>query len=109
MRLSIIIPVYNADKFLSICLDSLLAQDISQRDYEVLIINDGSKDNSLSIANSYSDKHTFIKVHTKVNGGVGSARNFGLSVAKGAYVYFIDPDDYLSEDVLKTIISPWTT
>jgi len=105
MRLSIIIPVYNADKFLSICLDSLLTQDISQTDYEVLIINDGSKDNSLSIANSYSDKHTPVKVHTKVNGGVGSARNFGLSVAKGTYIYFIDPDDYLSKNVLKTIIS----
>ena len=104
MRLSIIIPVYNAAQFLSICLDSLLVQDINFTNYEILIINDGSTDNSLLIANSYRDKHTHIKVYTKENGGVGSARNKGLSLSKGTYVYFIDPDDYLAKDVLKTII-----
>ncbi|WP_296383094.1 glycosyltransferase [Winogradskyella sp.] len=104
MRLSIIIPVYNAAKFISICLDSLLAQDIDSTDYEILVINDGSTDNSLAIANTYSNKHKHIKVHTKENGGVGSARNKGLSLSKGTYVYFIDPDDYLAQDVLKTIL-----
>jgi len=104
MRLSIIMPVYNAAKFLSICIDSLLNQDIDSADYEVLVINDGSTDSSLSIANLYSDKYTNIKVYTKTNGGVGSARNKGLSLAKGTYVYFIDPDDYLAPDVLKMLI-----
>ena len=104
MRLSIIIPVYNVVKFLSLCLDSLLNQDINSTDYEILIINDGSTDDSLLVANSYSNKHAHIKVHTKVNGGVGSARNKGITLAKGNYVYFIDPDDYLAKNVLKTIL-----
>jgi glycosyltransferase involved in cell wall biosynthesis len=104
MRLSIIIPVYNAAIFLPKCLDSILVQNLDFDDYEILIINDGSTDNSLIVANSYSKKYDHIKVCTKVNGGVGSARNKGLTLAKGDYVYFIDPDDYLAESVLKRII-----
>lgn len=104
MRLSIIIPVYNAAKFLPKCLDSILVQDLDFADYEILIINDGSTDDSLTIANSYSSNYGHVKVSTKANGGVGSARNKGLSLAKGDYIYFIDPDDYLAEGVLRRII-----
>ncbi|WP_296311594.1 glycosyltransferase family 2 protein [Winogradskyella sp. UBA3174] len=104
MRLSIVIPVYNAAIFLSLCLESLLNQDIDSKDYEILVIDDGSSDNSLSIANSFSDRYDHINVHSKLNGGVGSARNKGLALAKGAYIYFIDPDDYLAKDVLNTIL-----
>ena len=104
MKLSIIIPVYNTAKFLSLCLDSLLSQSMSLTDYEILIINDGSTDNTLSIANAYCDKYNSIKVFSKPNGGVGSARNKGISLAKGDYIYFIDPDDYLANDVLEIIL-----
>jgi glycosyltransferase involved in cell wall biosynthesis len=104
MKLSIIIPLYNSGKFLSKCLDSLIHQDIATKDYEILIINDGSTDNSLNISSEYAEKHTNIFIHSKVNGGVGSARNKGLSLAKGEYIYFIDPDDYLSSNVLKTLL-----
>jgi glycosyltransferase involved in cell wall biosynthesis len=80
MKLSVIIPVYNAGKFLSTCLDSLLSQDIEISDYEILIINDGSKDNSLFIARTYSDKYKHIKVYSQENNGVGSASNKGTSI-----------------------------
>ncbi|BAO77198.1 glycosyltransferase [Winogradskyella sp. PG-2] len=104
MRLSIIIPVYNVVKFLPRCLDSILEQDIASDDYEILIIDDGSTDNSFDIANAYSKKYANLKVHSKKNGGVGTARNLGVSYSKGNYIYFIDPDDYLAKDVLKTLL-----
>lgn len=104
MKLSIVIPAYNCSNFISLCLDSLLSQGIEHEAYEVLVINDGSTDHTLTIANSYSKKYKQIKVYDKVNEGVGSARNMGLNLAKGAYVYFIDPDDYLAKDVLATIL-----
>jgi glycosyltransferase involved in cell wall biosynthesis len=105
MKLSIIIPVYNVEKFLPTCLESLLAQDIDINDYEILIINDGSKDNSLTVANVYRDKYSHIKVYTKENNGVGSARNKGIEIAKGKYIYFIDPDDYLISNTLNELIN----
>ncbi len=104
MKLSIIIPVYNVENFLPICLESLLSQDIEISDHEILIINDGSKDNSLSVANAYSDKHKHIKVYTKENNGVGSARNKGIEIAKGKFIYFIDPDDYLISNTLNELV-----
>ncbi len=103
MKLSIIIPLYNSGHFLHKCVDSLLNQDIQLDEYEILIINDGSTDNSLQVAITLEEKYPNIAVHTKANGGVGSARNLGLSLSKGDYVYFIDPDDYLAPNVLKTV------
>ncbi len=105
MKLSVIIPLYNSGHFLSRCIGSLLNQDIDINDYEVLIINDGSTDNSLDIALEFANNHSNVFVHNKANGGVGSARNKGISLAKGEYIYFIDPDDYLAANVLHTIIS----
>ncbi|WP_299117071.1 glycosyltransferase [uncultured Winogradskyella sp.] len=105
MRLSIIIPLYNSGHFLHKCIDSLLNQDIQREAYEILIINDGSTDNSLEVATTFEEKHSNITVHSKANGGVGSARNFGLSLSKGEYIYFIDPDDYLAPGVLKTLLN----
>jgi len=106
VRLSIIIPLYNSEKFLSRCLDSLLLhQDIDLNDYEILIINDGSTDNSLKLATTYAKKYANLLVYTQVNGGVGSARNKGISLAKGEYIYFIDPDDYLASNVLLILLN----
>ncbi|MGZ0017099.1 glycosyltransferase [Yeosuana sp. AK3] len=104
MRLSVIIPLYNVENYVSICINSILNQGLDARDYEILIINDGSTDNSLEIVKKFEHKYTNIFVYSKKNCGVGSARNKGISLAKGKYIYFIDPDDYLAENVLGLIL-----
>ncbi|WP_203258635.1 glycosyltransferase family 2 protein [Hyunsoonleella ulvae] len=104
MRLSIIIPLYNVEDYLTHCIESLLNQNLLIDDYEILIIDDGSTDNSLKIAKSIASSSKNIKVYSKENGGVGSARNKGLDLAIGEYIYFIDPDDYLASNVLKSIL-----
>ncbi len=102
--LSIIVPVYNAEKYISTCLDSLLEQDIDKSNYEIICINDGSTDSSLSILQSYSQKHPNIRLIDKPNGGVASARNLGLEVSQGQYVWFIDADDWIARNCLGVII-----
>lgn len=104
MKLSIIIPVYNVEKYIARCLDSLLDQDLNIEDYEIIVVNDGSKDDSLKIALSYAECYSNINVIDKENGGVGSARNKGIDNAKGTFIYFIDPDDYLVPNCLKKIV-----
>ncbi|MCF7560043.1 glycosyltransferase [Sabulilitoribacter multivorans] len=104
MRLSIIIPLYNVEKYVSTCLDSILNQGLNEKEYEILIINDGSTDNSLEIVENFEQKYSHIHVYSKKNGGVGSARNKGIDLAKGQYIYFIDPDDYLADNVLEIIL-----
>ena len=90
---SIIIPVYNAERTLCKCLDSILEQDFNN--YEIILVNDGSKDSSLEICNEYGSKHHNISVINQNNAGVSSARNAGLDVAKGDWITFIDSDDYI--------------
>lgn len=91
-KLSIIIPVYNAEKFLKKCLDSIM---IYKNDFfEVIVVDDGSTDSSSMIYSQYSD----IIIFKKKNGGVSSARNFGISKASGKYIMFVDSDDELNED-----------
>lgn len=90
---SIIIPVYNAEDFLHRCVDSILAQ--SSTDWELLLIDDGSKDSSGIICDEYAVKDKRIRVFHKENGGVSSARNLGLDHARGEWVTFVDSDDYL--------------
>lgn len=104
MRLSIIIPVYNVEKYVSQCLDSVLEQDIDSDNYEIIIVNDGSTDGSLRIIQNYAKIHDQIKIIDKKNGGVGSARNCGIDAAKGKYIYFLDPDDYLISNSLKELV-----
>ncbi|MCL6294927.1 glycosyltransferase family 2 protein [Jejuia spongiicola] len=104
MKLSIIIPVYNVEKHIARCIQSLLSQGLNAIEYEIIIVNDGSKDNSVEIAKGFQSKHSNVFVFNKENSGVGSARNFGLDVAKGTYIYFIDPDDYLANNTLKLIL-----
>ncbi|MEW4925030.1 glycosyltransferase [Algibacter sp. 2305UL17-15] len=105
MKLSIIIPVYNVEKYISRCLDSILIQGLDINDFEILLINDGSTDNSVSVIDQYKLKYNNIKIHNQKNGGAGKARNKGISLASGEYIYFIDPDDYLANNVLKNILS----
>lgn len=100
MFLSLIIPVYNAEKYIAECLDSLLHQDISPQEFEILCVNDGSTDNSAAILDSYSRLHTNIVVLHKENGGVTSARNAGLEAAQGDFIWFVDADDLVKENTL---------
>ncbi len=95
---SIIIPIYNAECYLRLCLESIIAQKIE--DFELLLVNDGSKDNSLEICNEYASKDKRIRVFDKPNGGVCSARNLGLDNATGEYVMFVDADDWLVPNAL---------
>lgn len=100
---SIIIPVYNAEKYLRNCLDSVLRQ--TYKNYECLLIDDGSTDNSLSICLDYQNKDDRFRTYHKENGGVSSARNDGLRNAKGVFIYFADSDDELFDDTLEYLIS----
>lgn len=94
-KVSIIIPIYNAEQYIDQCLQSIILQPFY--DYEIILVNDGSKDTSLDICNQYAQQNERIKIINKANGGVSSARNIGLKEAKGEYITFIDIDDYVDE------------
>ncbi len=101
--ISIIIPVYNAERYLSKCIESILAQSV--RDFELLLVNDGSKDSSLAICRDYEQRDCRVRVLDKPNGGVSSARNMGLDEAQGEWVMFVDADDWLTDDALAQCVS----
>lgn len=92
-KISIIVPVYNVEKFLSKCIDSILSQTF--KDFELILVNDGSADKSLEICKYYKSLDERICIIDKINGGLSSARNAGLEKAKGDYIGFIDSDDYV--------------
>ncbi len=94
-EISIIVPVYNVEDYLGRCLDSILNQ--SFKDIEIIVVNDGSTDNSGIICDNYSKKNSIIKVIHKKNGGLSSARNRGLEVAQGKYIGFVDSDDWIDK------------
>lgn len=104
MNLSIIIPIYNVEKYLRRCLDSIYSQPIPESCFEVIAVNDGSPDRSMEILEEYSLLHKNIIIINKENGGVSSARNAGLAICNGKYVTFVDPDDYLVSSCLAPII-----
>jgi glycosyltransferase involved in cell wall biosynthesis len=104
MRLSIIIPAYNAEKYLERCVTNCETQNISHDEYEIIIVNDGSKDGTLAKANELSKRYYNIKVFTQENQGQGIARNKGLQEANGTYIWFIDSDDYIEENCLSTLL-----
>lgn len=95
--ISVIVPIYNVEKYLRRCVDSLLAQ--TYPNIEILLINDGSPDGSWDICMDYADRHDNIKAFSKPNGGLSSARNFGLAHACGKYVGFVDSDDWVAPDM----------
>ena len=99
-KVSIVVPVYNAEKYLRCCIDSILDQTYT--DWELLLIDDGSKDTSGSICDEYAAKDERIRVFHKENGGVSSARNLGLDHVLGEWVTFVDSDDYIEENFLKS-------
>lgn len=103
MKLSIIIPVYNLESYISHCLDTVLNQKVSSDSFEVIAVDDGSTDNSATILDEYSQKFLNLHVYHKSNGGVSSARNLALDNAKGDYIWFVDGDDLVAENVLEGI------
>jgi glycosyltransferase involved in cell wall biosynthesis len=103
MFLSLIIPVYNAEKYVAETLDSLLNQDLPSEEYEIICINDGSRDGSLAVLQSYAEKHPNIRIIDKENGGVTTARNAGLEAAQGDFIWFFDADDLAKENILQKL------
>lgn len=101
--LSIIIPIYNTEKYLRKCIDSILNQ--TYRDYELILVDDGSTDSSLSICDYYAEQDKRIKVIHKGNGGVTSARKAGLAVSYGEYISFVDSDDWMEADFYSILLS----
>ncbi len=99
--ISVIVPVYNVEKYLARCVDSILAQDFS--DYEILLIDDGSTDSSGKICDKYEEKNSCIRTVHKQNGGLSDARNRGIEESAGEFICFIDSDDYIAKNMLSTL------
>lgn len=102
--LSIVVPVYNVEEYLSKCLDSILNQDIDKDDYEIIVVNDGSTDGSGGVAKEYAEKYSNITLINQENQGLSGARNSGIKVARGKYIQFVDSDDYLEPNVEKSLV-----
>ncbi|MGL6299894.1 glycosyltransferase [Streptococcus iniae] len=100
-KISVIVPVYNAEKTISKCIQSLLEQTFQE--FELILVNDGSKDNSLQLLKEFEEHHSNFKVIDQVNGGASIARNTGLDAASGDYIVFVDIDDYLDSDYLDVL------
>ena len=98
-KVSVIVPIYNVEKYLKKCLDSLESQTL--KDIEIILVNDGSKDESGNIAKEWSEGKENIKYVEKENGGLSDARNFGLKYATGEYVAFLDSDDYVENTIIR--------
>lgn len=105
-KVSIIIPVYNAEKFLNKCLDSVINQTF--KDIEIVCVNDGSKDNSLNILKEYQKKDNRIVIIDKANQGVSAARNDGIRKSTGEYITFVDSDDWLELDAIECVYNSIT-
>lgn len=102
-KISIIVTIYNVEPYIRKCIDSILAQ--THKNFELILVNDGSPDNSLQICNEYAEKDSRVKVVNKVNGGQASARNAGIDVATGDYIGFIDGDDWIEPEMYETLLS----
>ena len=102
IKVSVIVPVYNVEKFIDKCLNSLVKQSL--KEIEIIVVNDGTKDNSQKIIDKYVKKYPDkIKSYIKENGGQGSARNYGLKKASGEYIGYVDSDDFVEKDMYKKL------
>ena len=104
-ELSIIIPVYNVQKYLEDCLLSIYKQSLSLETFEVIAVNDGSTDSSIDILREYGEIYPNLIIISQENKGLSKARNNGLAVASGKYVFFMDSDDFLCLDSLASLLS----
>jgi|GEM_PF-2533171 len=105
IRLSIILPVYNVEKYIAECLESVYNQDISESEYEVICVNDRSPDRSRDVILDFKKKHkNLILIEHETNKRQGAARNTGLRAARGKYLWFIDPDDFIAENCFAELL-----
>ena len=105
MRLSLIVPVFDVQDYLRQCLDSLICQDLPDDDYEIVLIDDGSRDASGVICDEYAEKQPNIRVFHQENQGLSAARNVGVQKARGEFVQFVDSDDYIAPDVFGRLLA----
>ena len=101
--ISVVVPIYNVEKYLKTCIETIIKQ--TYKNIEIILVNDGSTDNSLQICNEFKEKEKRIKVINKKNGGLSDARNIGLKKAKGKYICFIDSDDFINEKYIEELHS----
>lgn len=104
MKLSIIVPVYNVEKWVGRCLESLFSQDIPEDDYEIVVVNDGTKDNSMCVVEEYRKQYNNIIIVNQENQGLSGARNTGIVHAKGDYVWFVDSDDFIEPNTVAQLM-----
>ena len=105
MQLSVIIPMYNAEKYIKRCIESVYRQDLDINNFELLVVNDGSTDNSLEIVKDYLTSYKNIRFFSQKNSGQGAARNLGIKHATGEYILFLDSDDFLLPQSINKILS----
>ena len=105
LRLSVIIPTYNLENYIALTLDSCLRQNIPPGEYEIICINDGSSDRSAEIISEYAKKYANVKLFSQANAGVSAARNRGIDLAQGRYIWFVDGDDVIADNCLASILS----
>lgn len=105
MKLSVIIPIYNVEKYIEICIKSLLDNDLDVSEYEIIVVDDESPDNSLNIVKELANQYSNIKIISQKNKGLGGARNTGISNSSGEYLLFLDSDDWYLNNTLKNLIS----
>ena len=104
IKVSVIVPFYNVEKYIEKCLDSLINQTLEE--IEIILVNDGSQDGSFKIAKQFQERYTNkIKYYEKPNGGLGDARNFGINYASGEYIAFLDSDDYVENTMFEKMYS----
>lgn len=104
LKLSIIIPVYNVEKYVGRCIESCLDQDMPKDQYEIIVVNDGTKDNSVAVVEKYITPENNVTLIHRENGGLSAARNTGLQHAKGEYVWFVDSDDWIERDSVSVLL-----
>ncbi len=105
MKLSIVIPVYNVERYVEKCIRSCERQDVSPESYEIIVVNDGSPDRSLYIVDKVAAEYSNIRVICQENRGLSAARNTGLDAAKGEYIWFVDSDDWIADNCLGDIFN----
>ncbi|MGL4253948.1 MAG: glycosyltransferase, partial [Fusobacteriaceae bacterium] len=96
--LSVVVPMYNVEEYILRCLESLQKQDIPEEQYEIILIDDGSRDRTVEYAKEFSQNHKNIRIISQKNGGASVARNRGIDEARGKYIWFVDADDYVLEN-----------
>lgn len=104
IAVSVVVPVYNVERYIERCLKSLAQQDFNAG-YEIIIVNDGTKDNSMAIAEKYARDYSYFRIITQENAGLSSARNTGLINARGDYIAFVDSDDFVAPDYISEMYS----